>query len=167
MRGGDCIKGTKVVVDKLDATSTKCVSVYEYICMHIIGSSYKSDRIGSPAHFNAGNSRISFVEHFCYLGCIIDNDLTMLPQYKAIYRRVEQKIYMLCKLRYLLDKHSTLLVYKQAILPYIDYVSFVLVSCNIGKRKDLQILQNNVLRICLRYRLADRVSIEQLHREAC
>ena len=42
VRGGDCIKGTKVVVDKLDATSTKCVPVHEYICMHIIGSSYKT-----------------------------------------------------------------------------------------------------------------------------
>ena len=33
-------------------------------------------------------------------------------------------------------------------------------------RNDLQTFQNNVLRLCLRYKLADRVPIEQLHREA-
>ena len=58
------------------------------------------------AHFNAGNSIISFV-NLCYLCCIIDKDLSMLPQYnyKAVYRKVEQKIFMLCKQRYLLDKN--------------------------------------------------------------
>ena len=123
-------------------------------------------RIGDPAPFNAVNSNILFVENFCYLGCIIDRELTMLAQYNAVYRRVEQKLFMLYKLRYLLDKHSTVLIYKQAVLPYIDYVSFVLLSCTKGKRKDLQTLQNDALRLCLRYRLADRITIEQLHSEA-
>ena len=58
-------------------------------------------RIGDPAPFNAGNSRISFVDNFCYLGCIIDRELTMIPQYKAVYRRVEQKIVMLCIVMYI------------------------------------------------------------------
>ena len=141
----------------LNASKTKAM---------IVCSQTLREHIGDPAHFNAGNSRIAFVDNFCYLGCIIDNDLTMVPQYRAIYRRVEQKIFVLCKLRYLLDKQSTVVVYKQAILPYIDYVSFILVSCAIGKRKDLQTLQNNALRLCLRYRLADRVSIDRLHHEA-
>ena len=59
-----------------------------------------------------------------------------------------------------------MLIYKQAILPYVDYVSFVLLSCNVGMRKDLQTLQNNALCISLRYRLVDRITIDQLHREA-
>ena len=53
-----------------------------------------------------------------------------------------------------------------SILPYIDYVSFTLLSCNLGRRKDLQTLQNNALRLSLRYNLADRVAVELLHREA-
>ena len=56
-------------------------------------------------------------------------------------------IYMLGKLRYLIDKSTALLIYKQAILPYFDYWGFLLVSCNQGQRKDL--------RICLRYSLVD------------
>ena len=62
---------------------------------------------------------------------------------------MEQKIFMLCKLLYFLDKNSKLLVYKQAILPCVDYVSFIQLSCNLGMHKDLLKLQNNVLRLIL------------------
>ena len=61
----------------------------------IVCSSVKRDAVRDPAPFNAGNSRISFVDNFCYLGCVIDSGLTMLPAFKDIYRKVEQKVYML------------------------------------------------------------------------
>ena len=107
----------------------------------------KRDILFDPALFNAGNSIISFVEHFCYLGCIIDSELSMVPALKDVYRKVEQKVYMLGKLRYLVDKKSAVLIYKQTILPYLDYIGFVLISGNIGARKSLQTLQNNALRL--------------------
>ena len=58
----------------------------------------------------------------------------------------------------IVDMDAALLIYKQAVLPYFDYGGFLLMSCNQGQKIDLQTLQNNALRICLRYRLADRVS---------
>ena len=58
------------------------------------------------------------------------------------------------------------MVYKQAIMPLIDYANFLLMQCNLGYKCDLQILQNNALRTCLRYRRADHITIEQLHTEA-
>ena len=132
----------------------------------IVCSNRKNDEIGDPAPFNAGNRQIMFVKNVCYLGAILDNAMTMALEYKAVYRKVEQKIFMLGKLRYFLDKKASLLVYKQAILPFIDYASFLLVTCNLGNRRDLQVLQNNALRICLRYRKLDHVTIDQLHAEA-
>ena len=132
----------------------------------IVCNSARHDVLIDPIPFNAGNSIISFVDHFCYLGCIIDSELTMLPALKCVYRKVEQKIYMLGKLRYLVDKNSAVLIYKQTILPHLDYIGFVLLSCNIGARKSLQTLQNNALRLCLRYRLLDHVRIDRLHTEA-
>ena len=135
------------------------------LCCYVILKVKRND-LNRPAPFNAGNSIITFVENFCYLGCIIDNKLTMVPQYKAVYRRVEQKVFMLGKLRYLIDKKSALLVYKQTILPYIDYGSFIILACNNGRRKHIQTLQNDALWSCLRYKLSDRVTIERLHSEA-
>ena len=132
----------------------------------IVCNSGKRGALTDPAPFNAGNSIISFVDNFCYLGCIIDSDLTMLPALKDVYRKVEQKIYMLGKLRYLVDKKSAIIIYKQTVLPYLDYIGFVLLSCNKGARKSLQTLQNNALRLCLHYRLVDHVRIEYLHTEA-
>ena len=142
---------------RLNVTKTKAM---------FISNTYKAREIECHAHFNAGNRQILFVNKFCYLGCIIDNEMTMVPEYKAVYRRVEHKIFMLGKLRYFIDKRAALLVYKQAILPFMDYAAFVLMSCGKGSKKDMQILQNNALRICLRYCMVDHVTVEQLHEEA-
>ena len=45
-------------------------------------------------------------------------------------------------------------------------LNFLLLSANRKQKKDLQTLQNNALRICLRYNLVDKVSEERLHNEA-
>ena len=42
----------------------------------------------------------------------------------------------------------------------------MLLACGKGLKKDLQKLQNNALRICLRYCMIDHVTIEHLHEEA-
>ena len=122
--------------------------------------------IGDPAPFNAGNRQIMFVHSYCYLGCVMNDELTLVNEYKALYRKAERKVYMLGKLRYYIDKRTALLIYKQAVLPYFDYSGFLLLSASSKQIKDLQTLQNNALRICLRYNLVDRVSEERLHNEA-
>ena len=142
---------------RLNVNKTKAM----YIC-----NTAMREYVQGHAPFNAGNRPIMFVSKFSYLGCIIDDRLSMIQEYKAVYRRVEHKIFMLSRLRYFIDKRAALLVYKQAILPFIDYAGFILYACNIGCKKDLQILQNNALRICLRYRMVDHVTIERLHNEA-
>ena len=52
------------------------------------------------------------------------------------------------------------------ILPFIDYAGFLLIGCLLGVKGDLQKLQNDMLRICYKSKIADRVSIELLH-EKC
>ena len=55
------------------------------------------------------------------------------------------------------------MIYKQAILPLVEYAGFVLISCSIGQRHELQVLQNNALRLCKKYYLRDRIRIDNLH----
>ena len=71
--------------------------------------------------------------------------MSMTHKYKSVYRRVDQKIFKLSNLRYLVDKKAALTIYKQAILRYMDYIGFML-SCTQKCKKDLQTLQNNALR---------------------
>ena len=41
----------------------------------------------------------------------------------------------------------------------------MLVSCSVGQRYELQVLQNNALRLCKQYRLLDRITKDRLHSE--
>ena len=98
---------------------------------------------------------ITHLYSYCYLGYVMNDELNLANEYKAFYRKVERKIYMLGKLRYYIDKTIALTVYKQAVLLYFNYSGFLLLSATHKQIKDLQTLQNNALRICLRYNLVD------------
>ena len=52
-------------------------------------------------------------------------------------------------------------------MPLIDYAGFMFIACNHHAKEDLQIMQNDILRICcqLQYKLSDRISIGRLHKE--
>ena len=51
-------------------------------------------------------------------------------------------------------------------MPLFDYAGFLLISCNKNDCGDLQVIQNNCLRICYNVRLLDRLSLNDMHREA-
>ena len=53
--------------------------------------------IKCSAPFNAGNRQILFVHSYCYLGFVIDDELTISHEYKAAYKKAERNIYMLGK----------------------------------------------------------------------
>ena len=51
------------------------------------------------------------------------------------------------------------------ILPLFDYCFFLLSSCNLGQKKELQRIQNSCLRACLLYNLIEHITMDRLHRE--
>ena len=55
------------------------------------------------------------------------------------------------------------MLYKHIILPFMEYVGFMLLSCNIEDRRELQRYQNDALRMCTLNRLSDSIRIEDLH----
>ena len=55
------------------------------------------------------------------------------------------------------------MVYKQTILPILDYAGFLLISLNNNDKHDLQIMQNDALRFCKGLQLLDNVAIKTLH----
>ena len=71
--------------------------------------------------------------------------------YKNVCRQVEQKLFMLRKIRRYITQVAAINIYNQMILPLFDYSGFLLLSCNIGYKRELQRIQNNCLRICLLY----------------
>ena len=139
--------------------------------MHLNVTKTKSMLICSSNQYNLYppittlGERVQFVNTFNYLGVTIDNQLTFTPYYNLVKRKMENKIFVMSKIRKYIDNRTATLIYKQAVLPLVEYAGFVLVSCTIAQRYELQVLQNNALRLCKRYRLLDRIAISRLHSE--
>ena len=100
----------------------------------MIGNRAKLENLNSHAPFNAGNRRIMFVNQFVYLGITLDDEMTLEPLYTNVVRQTEQKLFTLRKLRRYVSKSAAICVYKQMILPILDYAGFMLISCNIGQK---------------------------------
>ena len=69
----------------------------------------------------------------------------------------------LTKLKRFLDKGMRVLVYKQTILPVLEYADFVYYLCNKNQRDKLQRMQNRSLRECLSIYNPRDVSTKELH----
>ena len=91
--------------------------------------------------------------------------MSLLPLLKAVKKRISNKIFMLRKIRKYLNFDAAVAVYKQTILPIVDYAGFLLLSCNKNDIDELQVIQNDVLRVCNMSRLSDRVSVLELHKK--
>ena len=120
-------------------------------------------KLNNPKRFKMYGRELSFVKKHLYLGIMLDSTMSLSYLVKDIKKKISNRIFGLRKLRRYLTFDAAVLVYKQTILPIIDYAGFLLVTCNKEDRNDFQKLQNDVLRICTMSRLADKVSIVKLH----
>ena len=121
--------------------------------------------LNDPTPFRYFRERIAFVKNHIYLGVTLDNSMSLIPLLKNIKKRVSNKIFHLRKLRKYMTFDASVLVYKQTILPIIDYAGFLLLSLSKGDLDELQVLQNDILRVCNNTRISDKVSIEELHKK--
>ena len=129
----------------------------------IFSTRNKISKMGNPKQFTMNDHNIGFVHNYMYLGVMIDDVMSLVPLVKSVKKRISDKIFMLRKIRKFLTFEASVLVYKQTILPIIDYAGFLLMGSRNEDKSDVQILQNDILRICNRSRISDRVSIEALH----
>ena len=139
--------------------------------MYLNTNKTKAMLIRSTNHYNlyrpitSMGRTIQFVNNFNYLGVIIDKQLTFTPYYNLVKRRMENKIFIMFKIRRYINSNTATLIYKQAVLPLVEYAGFILASCTQAQRYDLQVLQNNALRLCKGYRLLERIRIDRIHLE--
>ena len=132
----------------------------------IVGGRSKLKKIIDPDPFLLHGKIVKFVKQYNYLGIILDAELSLVPLYKNIQKRVIDKVYMLKKLRKYLTYKSAVQIYKQTILPIFYYAGFLILACSKDKKSDFQIIQNDVLRFCEGKKLEDKIPIEVLHKKA-
>ena len=58
----------------------------------------------------------------------MDRNLTFEPFLKSIIQKVNYKLYVFGKIRYMLTIAAAILVYKQMVLPFFDYLDILIDS---------------------------------------
>ena len=142
---------------KLNVKKSKCL---------IIASKAKLRVVDRSLTLKVEGQVLEFVDSYNYLGFLLDSEMTLKPLLSHIKKITTAKIKILHKIRRYIDSSSALAIYKQMILPLFDYSGFLLLACLKTDREDLQIIQNNALRLCLDIRLNDRVSLVDIHLRA-
>ena len=110
-----------------------------------------------------GNNTIGHVDSYIYLGIHLDAGMSLSLFASHLYNRIQVKMFTFSKIRKFIDKSTANIIYKQTILPILDYGGFLLDSCTQKLRDDLQKLQNKALRIIHGFKLVNAPGIENLH----
>ena len=111
------------------------------------GTNHKLTGLDLNNRFMLNNIPLQHVLTYNYLGIIFDSKMTLAPLFAKVKKIVSNKVYILAKLRNNIDVNCAIAIYKQTILPLLDYAGFMLISGNVSDRHELQVLQNNALRI--------------------
>ena len=104
------------------------------------------------------------VSNYKYLGMNLDSQLNYKKHVQTTVTKVANKLQQLRRMRYFLDVRAATLVYKNMILPMLEYGDIFLVGSLLEDRKKLQVLQNKELR-CVLNKDRDTSTVE-LHEEA-
>ena len=129
----------------------------------IVGTRSKISQIKNPKHFSILGTDIKYVKKYNYLGIILDSEMSLVPLCKNIQKCVVDKIFMLRKLGKYLTNKALIQIYKQVILPIMDYAGFLIIACHKTVKHDLQILQNDVTLV----NLHKKAKISSLEQQRC
>ena len=102
---------------------------------------------------NMQETAVDYVSSYLYLGVDIDNMLTFKKHFSNTFKSVSHKLFILRKIRYMINTKAALDVAKTMLCSIIDYGNIFLSSLNEAELNDLQILQNNAIRCC--YQISD------------
>lgn len=102
--------------------------------------------------------KIQQVNSYLYLGTCLDRYLTMEEQANIVRNKANQHAFKLGKIRYLVGAEVAISIFKQTILPRLDYCSFLLDIANKNVLGKLQTVQNRMLRCCILAQTRDETS---------
>ena len=87
------------------------------------------------------------VNSYKNLGVDITSNLDMNNYVHNVYKKANYKVYMFSKIRKYITKFAAIMIYKQTILPYMDYCSFVMDSACQYSLSKLDKIQKRSIRL--------------------
>ncbi len=137
----------------LNVSKTKCM---------YIGTNARIARADFPS-VSCMQEIIEEVDHFKYLGVVLDKSLSFDKHTNYIKRKVFVRMKCLARIRTFITEKLAVQLYKSLIIPHIDYGDVVYDAASKRNCKTLQVIQNGCLWVCCK---ADpRTPIVDLHRK--
>ena len=119
---------------KLNINKTK-------LCCYGSRHNLKNCRIQCKLH----DTPLSTNKQYTYLGVLLDETLNLESNFNSIFKKFSYKLFQFSKIRKYLPVDMRVLVYNQAILPLVEYVSYLLCLNRKHDIDKLQKLQNKGL----------------------
>lgn len=114
--------------------------------MILTNKKYNDDEI----EISINEGKIEIVDNIKYLGVVIDNKLKMNKNIDYLCKKIGKKANIISRLRYELNLHQKLNIYKAIIHPHFIYCSSILYLANQTDISRLQKLQNTCMRHILK-----------------
>ena len=131
--------------------------------MMIFGSKRCRDKVGDP-YVTFEGKPIEKVTQYTYLGVKLDQRLKYDLHARALIQKVSDKLTYLRRIRKFINATAALHIYKNMILPILEYGDILLISIDSNLKKKLQTLQNKALKCALG--LDPYTETEEVHRLA-
>ena len=109
----------------------------------IFGTKNRILHLNEPTQFSMTGIKIKFVNTHNYLGITLDCTMNLNPLLKNVNKKITNKNFNLRKIRKNITRDAAVLIYKQTILPLIDYSGFLLIACTKEHKDNV-----HILRIC-------------------
>ena len=135
-------------------------------------SKTKTMVFGSPARLrslpsfeiNYEGKAIQTVASYKYLGITLDPQLNYNLHITKTVSAISGKLKQFQRMRSFLNIKAALLVYKNMLLPILEYGDILFTAASLENRRKMQVLQNKGLRCALNHDL--ETSVKDLHNEA-
>ena len=112
------------------------------------------------------DSQLPLSKQYTYLGVILDETLNLESNFNAIFKKFSYRLFQFSKIRKYLPVTTPVLVYKQTVLPLVEYVCYLMYLNRKHDIDKLQKLQNRALRLCYKINDPRLISVPDLHQQA-
>ena len=99
---------------------------------------------------------LEIVNSYKYLGVDVTSDFNFDEYVKNVYKKVNYKVYMFSKIRKFITTHAAIMIYKQTIVPYLDYASFLIDSAHQYTLANLDKIHKRCMRLIKFKKKAER-----------
>ena len=105
-----------------------------------------SDKDTTGKYVTMYDENLENVCKYNYLGVIIDNKLSFKEFVDDKYKKVNLRVYQLGKIRKYISADTACTIYKQTIVPLLDYCDFMIESSPVTRYNRLENLQERALK---------------------